>query len=823
MSAVTGDAPPGAPASEGDSGQAQASAADADANTCALCFSRPRCCVFTACGHCVACEPCAQTVVSRPGASCPVCRAQLPREKAWALVASGLGPVTSYQPELVDPAVREFQAVKRWKQRVGGALLELAEELDPESLPAFVTGGSVTVVGPKLPLALSVSGCAEGVPFALPLSEEALAALRGCAERAPYGKGSATVTDTTVRDAWQLDAGRITLGKPDEPAGRALDTEEWLDDVACAAERAADALGVPSDVHVEARLYKLLLYGPGGHFAPHQDTAKEDGMFATLVIQLPVCGGHRGGALRVQPPAAMARRGAHDVEDAGDFRRLGELEDECMVPYAAFFCDCTHQLEPVTEGTRVALVYNLVIVGGAADAHLAAALNMSLPSTAALTSELNGWPAAAPNRLAFPLTYQYTRAGLGFDALKGRDAALVAQLRTMGASDPAADAESNKPDAPPLLEVALALVTRKVEIEGFSWDSRSRSGSIFTDGWILPHDCAASVCLGKVLLADKDGVHAELVGCDKLEWPDEPEAHARERYTGNQGPSETQWYTCAVVVFWRRSGALSRVFAARGVVAAAELVKARVARHDCDAVDALSQLLQLCSNVSSPLADPDAASAMLGAVRALQGREQLQSTQQMLREVLLAVLHDLRAGLQAAFAKYMAREYRRNFDELERYADLQRGLACAVHAADDSEVDAAFEELLKWTPNFDETDVADACEWRAAAISVASRSADGARTVALDFMAMGDVRRAEVAATIFADIRAKAQQPLVMTLPSGIKLTDLPAGGALTAMVMQAFIDDVAGRASEMADQDTEKGRLSPYSAEYEGSSQDGE
>jgi hypothetical protein len=38
---------------------------------------------------------------------------------------------------------------------------------------------------------------------------------------------------------------------------------------------------------VTAVLYKLLLYEEGGFFKTHRDTEKADGMFATLVLQLP--------------------------------------------------------------------------------------------------------------------------------------------------------------------------------------------------------------------------------------------------------------------------------------------------------------------------------------------------------------------------------------------------------------------------------------------------------------------------------------------------------------------------------------------------------
>jgi hypothetical protein len=54
-------------------------------------------------------------------------------------------------------------------------------------------------------------------------------------------------------------------------------------------------LGVPSEYQVSANLYKVLLYGTGGHFGFHRDTEKETGMFGTLIIQLPC--DYTGGAL----------------------------------------------------------------------------------------------------------------------------------------------------------------------------------------------------------------------------------------------------------------------------------------------------------------------------------------------------------------------------------------------------------------------------------------------------------------------------------------------------------------------------------------------
>lgn len=46
-------------------------------------------------------------------------------------------------------------------------------------------------------------------------------------------------------------------------------------------------LGVPETTAIVADLYKMLLYQQGDHFAPHQDTEKAPGMFATMTLLLP--------------------------------------------------------------------------------------------------------------------------------------------------------------------------------------------------------------------------------------------------------------------------------------------------------------------------------------------------------------------------------------------------------------------------------------------------------------------------------------------------------------------------------------------------------
>ncbi len=179
-------------------------------------------------------------------------------------------------------------------------------------------------------------------PIALPLLPLQAEQLKAVAEQAPYGRGTATLIDTAVRNTWQIDAAR------------------------------------------EARL----------------DLSRDE-------------------------PAEAA--------------------------FAAFYADCVHEVLPIHSGHRLTLIYNLIRPDSAAlpeppdyDAveRQTAALLRDWGRARGATAALPDWPdepdqageadepepppAAGPLKLVYPLEHAYTEAELGFDTLKGTDAAVAA-------------------------------------------------------------------------------------------------------------------------------------------------------------------------------------------------------------------------------------------------------------------------------------------------------------------------------------------------------------------------------------------------------------
>ncbi|KAE9032025.1 hypothetical protein PR002_g9397 [Phytophthora rubi] len=122
-------------------------------------------------------------------------------------------------------------------------------------------------------------------PVPVPLWEERAQRLIEKCEKSPFGHNMGTKMDENVRKSWELQPDHVQFRNP-----------MWKTGMEKMAATIADRLGY-KDIPLHCVLYKLLVYGEGGHFLKHQDTEKKDGMIATLVVQPPSL--HEGGDLVV--------------------------------------------------------------------------------------------------------------------------------------------------------------------------------------------------------------------------------------------------------------------------------------------------------------------------------------------------------------------------------------------------------------------------------------------------------------------------------------------------------------------------------------------
>jgi 2-oxoglutarate-Fe(II)-dependent oxygenase superfamily protein len=391
---------------------------------------------------------------------------------------------------------------------------KLAELLGTVCRPGdFFAAGTIEIPAPRLEV--------EGVGLvALPLLPIQAGQLVAVAERAPYGRGAETLVDTEVRRTWQIGASRVRI------AGK-----HWARALDAILARVAEGLGVNEPIAAE--LYKLLVYDQGSFFASHRDTEKVPGMFATLVVALPSVS--TGGELVVRHKSREVRL---------DLR----CDEPSEAAFAAFYADCVHEVRPVASGCRLTLVYNLLRKGqGAAP---------TPPSyegeLARVTALLRAWAAGkqspdddAPEKLIYPLEHAYTPAELGFDTLKGADAA-VAGVLVAAAPQGGCD-----------LHLALVSIAESGAAE-YTADFGSRRGrwsdeDEFEAGEVYERHVSLSEWRrpdgGPSTLGELPIEEEELSPPDALEDMNPDEEHFHEA-TGNEGASFERTYRRAALVLW---------------------------------------------------------------------------------------------------------------------------------------------------------------------------------------------------------------------------------------------------------------------------------
>jgi len=86
-----------------------------------------------------------------------------------------------------------------------------------------------------------------------PLSDRDAKLIEAAATQAPFGKGTETVVDTTVRDTFEINPDKFSFTNP-----------AWPDFLQTIIDRMAGGLGLPPHLPPpRAELYKLLLYKSG--------------------------------------------------------------------------------------------------------------------------------------------------------------------------------------------------------------------------------------------------------------------------------------------------------------------------------------------------------------------------------------------------------------------------------------------------------------------------------------------------------------------------------------------------------------------------------
>jgi predicted 2-oxoglutarate/Fe(II)-dependent dioxygenase YbiX len=384
-------------------------------------------------------------------------------------------------------------------------------------------------------LSLAVEGFGQ---VRLPVSPAKARKLLGLGQPALFGRGEQTLTDTDVRDTWEIP--------------KHLVSAEWdqaaLQDILATVK---EELGLPDAAELVSELHSLLVYEPDQFFLTHQDSEKDDAMVGTLVVTLP--SSYSGGELVV----------THNEESKvcpGSRTALSLV---------AFYADCRHEVLKVKSGYRITLTYNLLLHG---DTSRPAGDEGTFTELTGLLREhfgtpspryYGGPPGDPPKRLVYLLDHEYTPRGLNWQRLKGADASRVAMLRA------AADTAG--------CEAVLALADIKTTHSAFpadkgygqwehrSWDDEYDKDDYF-DGNEREYEIQELIESGVTLThwnrPDGAGLEATSLfvagdeACASTPNGDlDPYASEYEGYMGNWGNTLDRWYHRAAVVMWPREQA----------------------------------------------------------------------------------------------------------------------------------------------------------------------------------------------------------------------------------------------------------------------------
>jgi len=146
------------------------------------------------------------------------------------------------------------------------------------------------------------------------------------ATQSAFGHGTETVTDTSVRNSFEIPASELPP----------ICHERFVESV--------NLMEFAYTQELELRLYKLVIYKEGGHFDEHRDTVRGEGHIGTLVVILNSY--YEGGELIISHNGRTETvTGAYN--------------------WVAMYGDCLHKINPVTSGTRVSLIYDIYSKGQA--------------------------------------------------------------------------------------------------------------------------------------------------------------------------------------------------------------------------------------------------------------------------------------------------------------------------------------------------------------------------------------------------------------------------------------------------------------------------
>ncbi|CAH0390454.1 unnamed protein product [Bemisia tabaci] len=374
----------------------------------------------------------------------------------------------------------------------------------------------------------------------LPLTTHDAQKIISLASPSPFGRGEETVVDNSVRRCWELNPQQFSIKNP-----------AWKNAMEEILKAVGTGLSFRSRGKISADLNKLLLYEPGAFFKAHRDSEKSSGMFGTLVVCLP--SPHEGGKL-------VLTHG--NVKYEFETSKYSTFDTS----YAAWCADIEHQIQTVTAGYRLILVYNLILKTNYSLPSYHVALELAQRLSTLLQqydSQLKEENSKLPPIIVHKLKHKYTQASLKFNLLKPQDVPQVQTLIQVATS----------------LGFDIYIATLEFMVSELSNKSRHLNNMVELDGNLLVERMKCP-----------DGALID-------PWPQDGRKEDKKyeaNWTGNSGCEATYWYYDTVVALVPPSKQLDFVFQFRSEGDVTEALFTRLVQKFLEDPAQKLKLEQLC-------------------------------------------------------------------------------------------------------------------------------------------------------------------------------------------------------------------------------------
>ncbi|KAJ8595151.1 hypothetical protein M405DRAFT_701889, partial [Rhizopogon salebrosus TDB-379] len=165
----------------------------------------------------------------------------------------------------------------------------------------------------------------------------------------PFGRGDETVIDPSYRNGTKLKAKDLTFSSDENDC-----VFDYIQ------HNLASSMFIGKQIRI--KLYKLVIYGEGGHFDWHRDSTHSNAHHGTVLLALNT--DWEGGDFMLRHGGVEVSVDMHPTTIRNSSHGPGH-EHRPRPVIVAFYTNMEHKVMPVTKGVQLVLQYEVEVIGEA--------------------------------------------------------------------------------------------------------------------------------------------------------------------------------------------------------------------------------------------------------------------------------------------------------------------------------------------------------------------------------------------------------------------------------------------------------------------------